>query len=94
MRVKIVVIGMILAYFMATKPLFAVYYTVPCLDEIKTKELALKRLENCTDQINKDVVLPSDVSGLLPATPCAMQFQIMLWSSKRLNYCRYNAGLH
>jgi hypothetical protein len=83
MRIKIIIIGMVLAYFMAAKPLFAVYYVVTCPDEIKAKELALKELERCTDQINKDT-----------AMPCAMEFQTLLWASQQLNYCRYNAGLH
>ena len=94
MKIKVMVIGMLLAYFITAGPLFAVYYIVSCRDEIKMKELALKELEKCADQVNKDVVLPSSTSGVLPTMPCAMQFQTLLWSAQRLNYCRYKAELH
>jgi hypothetical protein len=83
MKIKIIVIGMALACFATVRPAFAVYYVVSCQEEIKAKELALKELEHCTDQISKDT-----------AMPCAMQFQTLLWTSQQLNYCRYNAGLH
>jgi len=85
MKFKIIIVGVLLAYCMTSKPLFAVYYIVPCPDEIKTKELALKELTDCIDKIDKEATFS--------AGTCSTQFQTLLWSDQQLNYCRSKARL-
>ena len=86
MKLKIMVIGVVFACFIAVKPLFAVYYIVLCLDETKNKELALKELTDCTNKINKDAIISAE--------PCTTQLQTLLWSDQRLDYCRSKARLN